>query len=250
MYRNFGKEDWLKHLGITECGIPDSLLLYGIMDLNKGFKNFSRDTNITPELWLMHNIFRFTFGDKKIALAVTYGSSMTSEWVHVFSVLGVKLVLQIGSFGGLQRGMRVGDILVPTRAIGADGASDWYLPKGIVPIASPEIAMWLQKECARRGIKCHTGTIFTTSGMLAETPELIQGWSSVGYAGVDLETATTLAVGEAFGTKRAAILYLGDNIIEGGHFLDVLEEEKVLTEKGRKVVFDVALEAIAQFATT
>jgi len=248
VYKNFGKKDWLEKLAISENEIPDGLLLYGIMNVNKGKQCFEECSGVKLELWLMHNIYRFNFNDRKIALAITYGSPMTSELVHIFSVLGTKVFVQIGSFGGLKPNMHVGDILLPNYAIRADGASDWYLAKETIPTATKELLDWLHRELHLRKVSHRVGEIFTTTAMLAETPLIIQSWSDNGYYGVDLETATTFAVAEHFGTKRAAILYLGDNIIEGRHFLDVSEEERELQRNGEKIVFNLALEAIAQFS--
>jgi uridine phosphorylase len=218
------------------------------MDMNGGKKWFAEHTAIMPELWLWHNIYRLNFRGKKIALAITYGSPMTSELVHIFSVLGVKIILQIGCFGGLVRSMRVGDILLPHEAIRADGASDWYLPKNTVPRASKDVHDWLHIELHSKHVVHRIGPIFTTTAMLAETPEIIQNWSDNGYFGVDLETATSFSVAQHFGTKKAAILYLGDNIIQGRHFLDVSREEEQLKAQGQKVVFSLALETVRKFA--
>lgn len=248
MYKAFGKNDWLKKLGVRGEEIPDGLLLYGVMDLNKGKEWFEKYTNTRMDLWLMHNIYRLNFGNKKIALAMVYGSPMTSELVHIFSILGTKIIVQIGCFGGLIPNMRVGDILIPNTAIRADGASDWYLPKSVIPTASEDIHLWLHGELHLRKVPHRIGPIFTTTAMLAETPLVIQGWSDNGYYGVDLETATTFSVAQHFDTKKAAILYLGDHIIRGRHFLDVSEEEEQLKKQGRKTMFNLALETVAQFA--
>lgn len=245
MYRDFKKEDWMRKFQINEDEIPDGLLLYGIMDVNKGREMFERHTDIRPELWLMHNVYRFIFKKKKIALAITYGSSMTSEFVHIFSVLGTNIVLQIGSFGGLRLEMQVGDILIPTKGVRMDGASDWYLEKDATAEPTSAVLDWMHTECHQKWMRRHRlGPILTTTAMLAETPSIIQNWSDNGYFGVDLETATTLSVAQSFGTKSGAILYLDDHIIAGRHVLEVSEEEERLKEKGREGVFRTALEAV------
>jgi purine-nucleoside phosphorylase len=51
--------------------------------------------------------------------------------------------------------------------------------------------------------------------MLAETWEDVQNWSKEGFVGVEMEAATVFAVSKHFNVPAAAILVVGDNLIQG-----------------------------------
>ena len=54
----------------------------------------------------------------------------------------------------------------------------------------------------------------TCQAMLAETEADVKVWSEQGYYGVEMEASTLFAVSNHFGVPSAAILRVGDNLIE------------------------------------
>ncbi|MBI4640035.1 MAG: hypothetical protein HY731_05040 [Candidatus Tectomicrobia bacterium] len=246
MYRTLTQHDLFKEFDLTEAEIPHGLIVHGSLNITGNleiWKGLLRDSKLLRH----HNILLGKDGETTIAFAVTYGSPMTSEVVHIAAVLGAKIVVQTGGFGGLQRGMKVGDLLIPTDAFRADGASDWYLPKEEKADASPDVIAWFAEECERRQLNYHLGQQFTTTALMAERWEDIVRWNKEGFSGVDLETATTFAVAKHFGMKRGAILRLLDNLIEGHTLLALTNDERERLRKGNMVLFELALSAVRRF---
>jgi len=86
--------------------------------------------------------------------------------------------------------------------------------------------------------------VFTTPAFMAEKWEDILRWESEGYVGVEMEAAATFAVAQHFGVPSACLIYLLDNLIERRHVLDIREEERERILESRRIVEELALEAI------
>jgi uridine phosphorylase len=179
-----------------------------------------------------------------VLLAMSYGAAMTSELVHLAGLIGTPVVLQLGSFGGLRAGMRVGDLFFPDLAARREAASDCYLPPDVPADASPDLLAWLRREATQRGLTDHTGPHVTTAAMLAETRDDISRWNNEGFWGVDLETATTFAVARHFGMRRAAALVLIDNLIEDHSLFDLTTDQRGRYWQTQDAVARLALDAL------
>lgn len=150
---------------------------------------------------------------KKIAVAVCYGPAMASEVANIFCHLGIKTIIVTGTFGGLKKGVEVGDIFVIEEALRYEGSSDWYLSIDKKVYASKNLTKDFIEALNKEGIKYHLGNIVTVSSILGtqKTPLDFSGKA----IGVDLETAAVFAVAETFRIPAASILVASDNLAEG-----------------------------------
>lgn len=222
MYRELTAADHRRVLGITDDEVPDVLLLLGILDVEMGARRFAayiedpfllREERKTVPAWLGR------WKGLKVALAAALGAPMAAFWVHSFVAAGTPRVVQLGWYGALQHGTSLGDVVVPRHAERQDGASDWYLAKGILADATPALATAIATQIAARGITVEERAIFTTPALLAESREVIADWSRHGWLGVDMETAATFAVAKSLGAQRAAALIRIDDLVNEEHSL-------------------------------
>ena len=86
--------------------------------------------------------------------------------------------------------------------------------------------------------------------MLFNQPlETVREWRREGYLGVDMETATTLAVARYFGVPGISMLVAWDEVLSGRSFVDPLPPEEAETfARADEAVFDVALDLVEQVA--
>lgn len=242
MYKELTKEDWMKGWKLSEKDIPDGLILFGNWDAHKYYKQWKKI--LKNHRVVQEHIVLGEYKGLKIAFAVTYGPTLASEFIHVLGLMGTPVVVHTGSFGGLKKGLQVGDIFVPNEAVRGETVSDWYLPRNQKCDASKDLVKFVMNECKKSGQRCVTGKIFTTAAMLAEKWSDIMRWSKQGFVGVDLEASATFAVAKHFGMKRVVIYSLVDNIIEESHLLSMARSELDVWEDSLNTVFDLALRTI------
>lgn len=249
MLKDLKRKDWLSHLNIPEDRIPKVLILRGTRNLKSQVQaHYQYFTNIievgTPN-GILEDVFIGDLNGTVVAYASVYGAPMASEVVHVFGVLGTRLVIQTGCCGALADGIAVGDLFIATEAFCGEGASQYYLPGKKTVKASLDPQEWVEEKR-----NFHTGHIYTTSALFAEGMEEVAAWHRAGYAAVDMETAATFAVAQYFGMDRASILYAFDNPRGKVHILLDDAEKEERREIGNKQMIDIVLEIIKHYSTS
>ena len=243
MLRELSKSDWLSILKIPESRIPKILILRGTRNLKTQYE-FHRGlfTNIlevgTPN-GILEDVFIGDLNSFPVAYASVYGAPMASEIVHVFGVIGSRLVIQTGNCGALADAMGPGDLFIAEEAYCGEGASQYYKADSKVVKFSPKVVeMSLIKDV--NDFPVHFGKIYTTSALFAEGEKDIEDWIRKGFSAVDMETATTYAVAEHFGMDRVSILYGFDNPRRKEHIL-MKDSEK---DKRRKLGNEKMIELV------
>jgi uridine phosphorylase len=219
MYRELEAADHQRMLGLTPGEVPDVLLLLGVLAIEARGAHFARHLDSAEICSTRYPAYIGTYRGLRVGLAACFGGPMAAMHTHTFCAAGVSTVIQLGWFGALQRGTGLADVIVPPHAERQDGASDWYLPKGILADATPELSAAIVRELKNRQITVHEDGIYSTPALLAESRDVIADWSRHGYLGVDMETAATFAVAKSLGARRAAALIRIDDLVAETHGL-------------------------------
>lgn len=252
MYKELGPADHLKMLAITPEQLPEVLLLLGIFDVHRGAERFAAylDEPVSSRSQTSVSGIPYFLGTHKgtrVALAASFGGPMAAMFAHTWCGAGVKTVIQLGWYGALQEGTRLGDVVVPRHAERQDGVSDWYLQKGILADATPELANAIVAKLRDREIPLNDHAIFSTPALLAESREVIADWSRHGWHGVDMETAATFSVAKSLGARRAAALIRIDDLVSEEHSLaDGLQaDHRSFMRTRERDVMHAVIEAVA-----
>ncbi len=246
MLKDLTREDWLAALDLPRDRIPAALLLRGTRNLRRNADRhrtlFTDVVDVGSPNDLFEDVFVGRRGGIDVGYASVYGPPMASEIVHVFAVLGAKLVVQTGVCGGLADGLDAGDLVIATKARCAEGAAACYLP-GVADVdASPAL---VRAALADATHPAQAGPVWTTAALLAESRGDVEAWHDAGYVAVDMETATTFAVAASFGMERLSILSVFDNPRHGAH-LGLTEAHKdEARAAGERAMIELAMRAIA-----
>lgn len=236
-------EEWLAALQITAAEAPEAVIVEG---------SWWRQQRCDWRLSYLTDVEELRFPDifvgrwrgKRVAYCCAYGAPRAVEAVHLFSMIGARLAIQIGTCGGLQPGLKTGDIIVPSVAIARDGVAHLYGEQQEI-MSDPCWSAHAGSALVNRGIKVHQGRHLTWSSIFAQDGGLIETWRGAGYLSVDMETATTLATASYFGVPGLSMLAVWDDLIHGKSFLDPLaKDEQDALDASNQAVYEVALQLV------
>lgn len=130
MLKELTKADWLRILNLPESRIPGVVILRGTRNLRSQYKamlpNFENVLEVGTPNGILEDVLIGEVRGQSVGFACVYGSSMASEVVHLFGVLGTRAVIQIGYCGALQDDFLAGDLFVANRAFCGEGAAQYY----------------------------------------------------------------------------------------------------------------------------
>ncbi|MDO8616775.1 MAG: hypothetical protein Q7T33_13730 [Dehalococcoidia bacterium] len=241
--------DEVRHwLGVEPGEELDALIFMGLLDYPQALDAWSSALkDVRKALW--PNAIVGMFGEKRLAVAAGYGAAVAGDITHLCCLLGARAVLVTGYFGGLQRDIGYGDVLLPTRAHPLDSVSAHYLGDERWTDASQEVVEWLAARCEEEGLPYHLGPLVSAASIMTETPEHFAEWHEAGYYGVDLEVAVVFSVARRFGARRGALLVQSDSPIDGVYVsAHRTAEERDLQRRRQYQIGAVALQAALKFA--
>ncbi len=238
------RDEWLAGLKLSEDEIPEAVILEGSWWREDRQRQRLAHLTDVKELGFP-DIFWGRWGDKKIVFCMAYGAPRAVEISQMFASLGCKLVIQIGTCGGLQSHLQPGDIIIPDRISCRDGVAEHYA--GDTVDAS---APWVQRAeatLAALGRRTYTGPHVTFSSLFAETVEMYAGWHKDGLLSVEMEAATTIAAAKRFGVPGVAMVVVWDELTAGRRFMDPMTDAALAElETSNTAVFAAALKLVEQ----
>src|SRR6202042_3137150 len=131
--------------------------------------------------------------------------------IHELIELGARRLLRVGTCGALNEGLALGDLVVATEAIAADGTSR-ALGGGDRVAASPDLLAAVIATADAPGHRAHQGPI-VTSDVFYDDRGLEAGWSAAGALAVEMEAATLFTLADARGVQAAALLVVSDIVL-------------------------------------
>jgi DeoD family purine-nucleoside phosphorylase len=125
--------------------------------------------------------------------------------IHELVDLGARRLVRVGTCGALQAGPRLGDLVLATEAIVADGASRALGAGPRIP-SSPDLIAVLT------AVADHVGPVVSTD-LFYDRRGLEREWSAAGALAVEMETATLFALAVARAFEAAALLVVSDLVL-------------------------------------
>ena len=130
--------------------------------------------------------------------------------------LGVKRLLRVGTCGGLQPDLALGDLIVALSAIPADATARHLV--GIdqhVPTASWELVHGAVHVAKEIGQPMRIGPIVSSDLFYNPDEGQYARWSSRGVLGVEMEAAVLFTLGALRGVAAGCLLTVSDVVVEG-----------------------------------
>jgi uridine phosphorylase len=164
--------------------------------------------------WLGH------LGGRPVVVCSTgVGGPSTSIAVEELAQLGVRTFLRVGTTGGIQPGLRPGDVIVTTGAVRLDGASLHFAPMEFPAVADFACTTALVEAARTVGVEPHIGitassdTFYpgqerydTYSGRVTRRFRgSLEEWQSMGVLNYEMESATLFTMCASSGLRAGCV---------------------------------------------
>lgn len=163
------------------------------------------------------NGYTGTYKGKRVSVMAS-GMGMPAIGIYsheLFNFYDVKNIIRIGSAGGLNPEMKVGDILI---AQGCSTNSNWasqYDFRGtFAPLANYELIKKAEAASLELGVKPYIGNIYSSDVFYDDSRDYDK-WQKMGILGVEMESAALYMEAAASGKNALCICTISDHMITG-----------------------------------
>lgn len=184
----------------------------------------------------------------KISIVSTgIGCPAAAIAVEELANIGAKVLIRIGTCGGLLRKMQPGDIVIPSAAICFDGTTKEYKPNIKKIEADKKITESLIKFAEKMGVKYFTGINRTHDAFYEPTDNFVK-LAGKGFISSEMECSAVFLLSKLRKLKAGAILVVNtpeplEEIKKDPTMVYRLVDERRV-KKGMDIAIKIALEAI------
>src|SRR5688500_5070809 len=170
--------------------------------------------------------FTGTYKGKPVSVQATgMGCPSAAIVVEELVQLGVKRILRIGTCGGLQPDMKLGDLVVAISAVAGDQTAMHYVGgEPHAPTADWELVHAAVHAAKELGKPVRVGPIVSSDVFYDPDQGRAQRWSDRGILAVEMEAAVLFTLGALRKVKTGCLLTVSDVIVEG-EFVRISDEE-------------------------
>lgn len=167
-----------------------------------------------------------TFAGKPVSVQASgMGCPSAAIAIEELVQLGARKILRIGTCGGLQPGMAMGELIVALSAAPADSTASHYVGgEPHAPTADFGLVQEAVRQAERLGKPVRVGPIVSSDIFYQPDTGLAERWSARGLLGVEMEAAVLFTLG-ALRKFQAGCMLLVSDIVVDGEFLRISDEE-------------------------
>ena len=168
----------------------------------------------------------------------THGMGAPSALIvfEELAMLGAKVIVRLGTAGGIPGRAGPGDIVVASSAsmLRHGCGLEAYLPRIVPPLSpDPRLTLLLAEKLSAAGLRVVVGPVFCSDSFYAETG-LLEELERAGIVAVEMEAAALFALSHMRGFRAAAAFVVSNTL--GGEFLDPGRLASMASLAGRRVL--------------
>ena len=151
--------------------------------------------------------------------AVSHGIGAPSTAIAAEELykVGARTLIRVGSAGSMQPGQRVGDLVIATAAVRAEGVTPQYAPMEVPAVAHLDIVNALREAAVERANPHHVGVVVSNDSFYSEMeadrmplgPEIKARWAAYVKAGVlasEMECSALFMIGAVLRIRTGGIV--------------------------------------------
>src|SRR5437667_1848878 len=146
--------------------------------------------------------------------------------VEELAMLGVKRILRVGTCGGLQTDLKLGDLIVALSAVPADATALHLIGnEPHAPTADFSLVHAAVHAAKELGKPVRVGPIVSSDVFYNPDGGQYARWSERGILAVEMEAATLFTLGALRKLQTGCLLTVSDVIVDGGEFVRISVDE-------------------------
>lgn len=149
------------------------------------------------------------------ACSTGIGCPSTAIAVEELAKIGAETLIRVGTTGGLQPEIDVGDIVIATAAVRAEGTTRNFVPIEFPAVADFNVVSALIQAAEKSKKKVHCGTVLTTDAFYSDNIEVLKSWSKSNILSIEMECSAIFTLASLKKLKAGAILAVDGNILKG-----------------------------------
>ena len=138
--------------------------------------------------------------------------------------MGVRRAIRVGTCGGLQPDLKLGDLIVAVSAIPADSTAAHLVNEPHVPTADWGLVHAAVHSAKEMGKEVRVGPIVSSDLFYNPDDGQYGRWSERGVLAVEMEAAALFTVGALRTVESGCLLTVSDIVVEG-EFVRISDEE-------------------------
>jgi purine-nucleoside phosphorylase len=156
------------------------------------------------------------------------------------AMLGVKRILRVGSCGGLQPDLKLGDLIIAISAVPADATARQLVSEPVAPTADWDLVHGAVHAAKELGQQVRVGPVVSSD--LFYNPDRSQygRWSDRGILAVEMESSLLFTLGALRKVKAGCLLTVSDIVVDG-EFVRISDDEM---RSAVKAMTDLALATV------
>jgi len=162
--------------------------------------------------------FTGRYGDKRVSIMGS-GMGMPTLSIYVNELVreyGVKTLIRVGTCGGLQPELRVGDIVLPmTASTNSQVNKLRFQGMDYAPVASFHLLLKAYEAAKERGARVHVGGMFSSDTFYPDDPEWWKIWAAYGTLVCEMETNGLYTLAAKFKVDALSVLTVSDSLVTG-----------------------------------
>jgi guanosine phosphorylase len=134
--------------------------------------------------------------------------------VEELARIGAETFIRVGTTGALQKNIQMGDIVVASAAVRADGTSRNYVPLGFPAVASFDVSSALLQAAKNNSRQVLFGLVLSVDAFYGNS-ENLKRWSEFGVLSVEMESSVIFTIAALKKLKAGSILAVDGNPLLG-----------------------------------
>jgi uridine phosphorylase len=159
----------------------------------------------------------YLLGEKVSVMSTGIGCPSTAIGVEELAAIGADTFIRVGTSGGMQQQVQVGDLVITLAAVRDEGTTPQYMPLAFPAIADLEVTLALREAAERLGLRYHVGITQSKDSFYGQrepermpvAEQLLSRWKAWIAGGVlcsEMEAAAIFVVSSVLKKRAGGIL--------------------------------------------